>query len=326
MLPNCFVKAAKANLADIKFDLIITHTPFVSSYKIMKPLLNLFKCPAHLLLWDIFPQNARDLGIIKSNILYKILKKSEHKMLRLYDKIWCMSNGNVTYVKEHYPFVKSVDLLYNSAKVTAIPSFDRLDVRKRYNIAADEVVAIFGGNLGVPQCLKNILKLASIALQNGLKAKFIFVGSGTEANFIKNQIIQLELKNTIFIEQIPRVDYELLTRVSDIGLVSLDERFTVPNFPSKTTDYFKAGLPVLASLDKCAANDYGNFLEKITNAGIYALAGNNTELYEKFLILYNDSDLRIRLGTNGRKFFEIELNVKNAYDKIISSLCKIKYD
>ncbi|VEH39639.1 Uncharacterised protein [Fusobacterium varium] len=120
----------------------------------------------------------------------------------------------------------------------------------------------------------------------------------------------------------PREDYEKFTSACDIGLVSLDERFTVPNFPSKTTDYFKLSLPILASLDRCSAKDYGKFLEKEVQGGIYAEAGNIEDLYKKFLILYKNEDLRKQLGNNGRKYYEEYLGVDKAYKTIMDVLKK----
>ena len=119
-----------------------------------------------------------------------------------------------------------------------------------------------------------------------------------------------------------REDYEKFTSACDIGLVSLDERFTVPNFPSKTTDYFKLSLPILASLDRCSAADYGKFLEKEVQGGIYAEAGNTEDLYKKFLILYKNEDLRKQLGNNGRKYYEEYLGVDKAYKTIMDVLKK----
>ena len=119
----------------------------------------------------------------------------------------------------------------------------------------------------------------------------------------------------------PREDYEKFTSACDIGLVSLDERFTVPNFPSKTTDYFKLSLPILASLDRCSAEDYGKFLEEEAKGGIFAEAGNVEDLYEKFLTLYNSKDLRKWLGNNGREYYEEHLGVDKAY-KVIMNLIK----
>ncbi|MBY0245737.1 MAG: glycosyltransferase family 4 protein [Sphingobacteriaceae bacterium] len=317
-MPTQFVKAAKEHLKDITFDLIITHTPFVSSRKIILPLKQYFNCPAHLILWDIFPQNAWDIGIIRNRRLFDFFKSSEIKMLQSYDNIWCMSDGNVEYIKKNYPELKNIAIerLYNSAKIKPLPNINREAVRQQFGYTDEDIIALFGGNMGVPQCLENILELAKQAQVKCKNAKFLFVGHGTDTKRLMALANQMCLINVKFIEQLPREDYENITVAADIGLVSLDQRFTVPNFPSKTTDYFKLQLPILASLDSCAAQDYGYFLTDIAKAGRFALAGDNEELFNRYFELYSNTDLRNTLGKNGRQFYEQELDVAKACIKI----------
>ncbi len=323
-LPGQFVAAAKQYFAGINFDLIITHTPFVSSQKIILPLKTYFRCPAHLILWDIFPQNAWDIGLIRSRFIFNYFKRSEIKMLRSYNQIWCMSDGNVKYIKQHYPQLSKVSInrLYNSAKIKPLPNIDRNQVRQKYGYAPEDVIAIFGGNMGLPQCLENILELAKMAKENLPRAKFLFIGEGTETARLIKLAASLQLDNVRFIDQLPREDYENVTFAADIGLVSLDPRFSVPNFPSKTTDYFKLKLPILASLDNCAAKDYGYLLTDLAKAGKFALADDKTKLYTCFKELYDNPTLRTSLGENGRRFYEHELDVKKAFSTIIDSLKK----
>lgn len=317
-MPAQFIKAAKKYLNDIRFDLIVTHTPFVSSRKIILPLKRYFNCPAHLILWDIFPQNAWDIGIIRNRMVFNLFKHAEIKMLQSYDQIWCMSDGNVEYFKKNYPELKhkSIDRLYNSAKIKPLPDINRQVVRQQFGYTNEDIISIFGGNMGAPQHLENILELAKQAQVKFANAKFLFIGQGTETKHLIALANNLNLTNVKFIHQLPRDDYENITVAADIGMVSLDQRFTVPNFPSKTTDYFKLQLPILASLDACAAQDYGCFLTDIAKAGRFALAGDSEDLFNRYLELYSNADLRRKLGENGRKFYEQELDVRKACSRI----------
>lgn len=308
-------------LGDKKYDLIITHTPFLSDASLINPLKKYFKCPAHLILWDIFPQNAKDIGIIKNNIIFNFFKQKEKKMFLAYDQIWCMSKGNIKYLQEKYEYLDKdkIKLLKNWAYLKPKLKINKEEIRKKYGYSEKDFLAIFGGNMGKPQKLENILSLAEKCLELS-DVKFIFVGNGSEKERLKKITKDKNLKNIEFIDQLPREDYEKFTSACDIGLVSLDERFTVPNFPSKTTDYFKLSLPILASLDKCSAVDYGKFLEEEAKGGIFAEAGNVEDLYEKFLTLYNSKDLRKWLGNNGREYYEEHLGVDKAYKVIMNSI------
>ena len=308
-------------LGNEKYDLIITHTPFVSTEKLIIPLKKHFNCPAHLILWDIFPQNAKDIGIINNSLLFSFFKYREKKMLSAYDRIWCMSEGNVNYLKNNYSYLNEerIKLLRNWALIKPKLEINKEEIRKKYNFSKDDFIAIFGGNMGKPQKLENILSLAEKCLENK-NIKFLFIGSGSEKERLEKFSKDNNLINVFFFNQIPREDYEKITASCDIGLVSLDERFTVPNFPSKTTDYFKLSLPKLASLDKCASKDYGDFLQNKVKGGLFAQAGNIEQLYEQFMKLYSDKNLRKILGNNGRKYYEENLGVDKAYETIMNNI------
>ena len=322
-IPRDIKREVIKNLGDKKYDLIIAHTPFVSSESIVKPLKEYFKCPTFLILWDIFPQNGKDIGLINNSILFNFFKWKEKKMLSVYDKILCMSEGNMEYMKNNYPYLKkeSIKLLRNWAIIKSKEIVDKQEIRDKYGYTEDDFIAIFGGNMGKPQKLENILSLAEKILDYD-DVKFLFIGSGTEKERLERYSKDKNLKNVNFLNQVPREDYEKLTAACDIGIVSLDERFTVPNFPSKTTDYFKLSLPILASLDNCAAEDYGVFLAEKIKGGLFAQAGNIEELYEKFMILYSNEELRKELGDNGRMYYEENLGVDKAYKTIIHEFNK----
>lgn len=324
-MPKDIKREVIKKLGDRKYDLIIAHTPFVSSENILKPLKEYFKCPAFLILWDIFPQNGKDIGLINNSFLFNFFKWKEKKMLSAYDRILCMSEGNMEYMKKNYPYLKkkNIKLLRNWAVIKPKEIVNKQEIRERYGYTEEDFIAIFGGNMGKPQKLENILSLAEKVL-NCENIKFLFIGSGTEKDRLEKYSRDKNLKNVKFLNQVPREDYEKLTIACDIGIVSLDERFTVPNFPSKTTDYFKLSLPILASLDNCAANDYGVFLAEKVKGGVFAQAGNIDQLYEKFILIYTDVKLRKELGKNGRKYYEENLGVDKAYETIMREIKELK--
>ena len=93
-------------------------------------------------------------------------------------------------------------------------------IRKKYNFSKDDFIAIFGGNMGKPQKLENILLIAKKCLENK-NIKFLFIGSGSEKERLEKFTKENNLINVFFFNQIPREDYEKITASCDIGLVSL---------------------------------------------------------------------------------------------------------
>lgn len=319
-LPYIFSYNIKKYLGKNNYDLIITSTPMLNNPLLIKKLKSIYNSKIMLIIWDIFPQNAVDLRIIKNKLLINMFSKKYNKAIELADYISCMSEGNQKYLEEKYPnALNKVFVLKNWAQIKEKPLFNKKLIREKYEYTENDFICIFGGNMGKPQKLENILDLAKKSLTDET-IKFLFVGKGTEKNLLENKVKNEKISNVKFLDYIPREDYELVTASCDVGLVSLDERFTVPNFPSKTTDYFKLELPILASLDSCAAADYGKFLQDEVKGGLFALAGDTDELYRQLLKLKNNSELKIELGKNGRKYYENELGVDKAYKTIMKQI------
>lgn len=320
-MPKDLERAIKKYFKNEKFDLIYTHTPFVSNANLINNLKKYYKCEACLHLWDIFPQNAKDIKLLNNKFLLSFFEHQEQKMYDAFDYIGCMSKGNLEYMKTRDKNLQpdKYFILKNWAQIKEKPMFDKKLIREKYNYDENDFICIFGGNMGKPQKLENILELAKKAL-NDKDIKFLFVGKGTERISLEDKVKNENINNVKFLDYIPRDDYELVTAACDVGIVSLDERFTVPNFPSKTTDYFKLELPILASLDSCAAKDYGKFLQEEVKGGLFALAGDIDGLYNKLLELKNNVVLKLELGKNGRQYYENELGVDKAYETIMKQI------
>ena len=299
---------------DKKIDLIVAYTPFMANPKLVNSLKKYFACKALMILWDIFPQNAKDLGLIKNKMIYNYFKYKENKMFKSFDYIACNSEGNIKYLNENYKFGndKKLFLSRNCEYDNKRQKINKLEVRKKYNLNIEDIILVFGGNMGIPQKLDNILEIA----KQNKQIKFIFLGNGTE----KQKLIENSkgLGNVKFLGPFKREEYEEFIQCCDAGIISLNENYTVPNFPAKVTGYLKVGLPIFASLDRTAYNDLGNFIEK-NQVGNAVLAGNFCESNEKLKNFLNSEKLQ-EYKNNTRVVFKKELEIENAYDAIIKNI------
>lgn len=309
LLPYQFQSAIDKFYKGIKFDLIITPTPPITFANVVDTMKKRCGAKVYLILRDIFPQNAVDLGIMKKwwPIFWKF-RSQEKKLYRVSDFIGCMSQGNIDYVKKHNPEVaeEKLHILENFQPLEPQAELDG-EIRKKYGLEGKYVV-IFGGNMGIPQKLENVIDLAK-ACEEYPDVLFLLVGKGMQCERIKQIAQQKGVKNVEFRDLIPQKDYQKLVAACDVGLISLNERFTIPNIPSKTLSYFNLSIPVLASLD--AATDYGQILEKV-NAGLWSLAGDLKSYKANFDKLYANPDLRAEMGRNGRKYLEENMTTEVA--------------
>ncbi len=311
-IANYFKKDIKKYFNKIKFDLVIYPTPPITFAPVVKYLRQRDECKSYLILRDIFPQNVRDLGLLNNTLLYNYFRLKEKKLYNISDYIGCMSKGNIQYVLDHNSIDENkLEILYNWGKVFYNSEVIVVDYKKKHGLE-NKFVAVFGGNIGLPQELEFLLELAKEYI-NRSDIVFFIIGKGAQKEKIVNLINYHKLSNVILEDYIPRNEYRNLLKQCDIGLINLNRTFTIPNIPCKVVDYFNASIPILASTDK--NTDLKQFLQD-AKAGLWSETGDLKAYKGNFRKLLNDKKLREELGKNGRKFLEEHLNVEKAY-KII---------
>jgi len=312
-IANYFKRAVQNYFNDIKFDLVIYPTPPITFAPVVKYLKQRDECTSYLILRDIFPQNVQDLGLLNNQLLYNYFRLKEKKLYNISDYIGCMSKGNIRYILDHNDIDESkLEILYNWGKVFYNSEVIAVDYKKKYGLE-NKFVAVFGGNIGLPQELEFLLELAK-EYKYRSDVVFFIIGKGAQKEKIVNLIDYHKLSNVIIKDYIPRDEYRNLLKQCDIGLINLNRTFTIPNMPCKIVDYFNASIPILASTDK--NTDLKQFLQD-AKAGLWSETGDLEAYKGNFKKLLNDKKLREELGENGRKFLEENLNVEKAYQIIM---------
>lgn len=282
--PYLMEKSIKKYYPNEKFDLIFGYTPFMANYKLFSKLKKRYSSRLTLFLWDIFPQNGKDLGMFRSKMLFKFLKFREKMMYKIFDKIICNCEGQIDYIlKNKYKVKEKLILIRNSEIFEQKEIFNKELLKEKLGYKKSDIISIFGGNMGEPQELENIVNMAN-ELKQYSNLKFIFLGNGTQVNKLKNMKEKNKIKNLEILDFVEREKYEKILRICDIGLISLNKNYTVPNFPAKVTGYIKEGIPIFASLDKCSIKYLGKFIET-NKIGKVAEAGNIRKMKEQFIKL-----------------------------------------
>lgn len=313
-LSGALKKGIKKFFGKEKFDLVLFQSPPLTMCSVVKWAMKKYKCPSYLMMKDIFPQNGVDIGLYSKNSpIYKYFRYREKGLYKISSKIGCMSEGNINYLLEHNKFLDKdkLEIFPNTVKITdqaKVNKTTRKKIREKYGITEEDVVAIYGGNFGRPQGLDFLLDVLR-AYKNKKDVKFILIGRGTEKAKIFNEVNNNEYKNVLTYDFMPRDDYEALTRVCDIGLIFLDKRFTIPNYPSKTLSYFECSLPIMAAIDK--NTDYSKLLEDV-NCGFWVENGDIKSFKNKFNQLLKDKKLRKTMGDNGHQHLINKWNVEKS--------------
>ena len=262
-----FIKAIKKYYSNVKFDLVMYSTPPITFCNAIEYVKRRDNAKTYLLLKDIFPQNAVDIGMMsKSGIkghLYKFFRNKEKKLYGLSDYIGCMSPANVEYVKQNNPEIDNyrVEVCPNCIEVVdkSINEEERRSIRKKYDIPLEKRVFVYGGNLGKPQGIDFLIECLH-SQENSKDNYFLIVGDGTEYGKIEEFVKSSNQNNIRLMKRLPQEDYDTMVGACDVGMIFLDHRFTIPNFPSRVLSYMQAKIPVLACTD--SNTDIGKIIEE----------------------------------------------------------------
>lgn len=283
-----FKNAIEKYLSHVHFDLVLYSTPPITFARLVDYISCRDNASTYLLLKDIFPQNAVDIGILSPKglrgIVYHYFRNKEKQLYHVSNFIGCMSNANVNYLLKHNPWIaqECVEVCPNSIDVSdkSILEAQRVRIREQYNLPLEKVVFVYGGNLGKPQGIDFFIKCLDKIIE--IDAFFLIIGNGTEYDKIASFLNNRCPSNIRLMNSLPRDIYEILISACDVGLIFLDYRFTIPNFPSRLLSYMQAHLPVLACTDPntdvgqvivqggfgwwCLSNDVDGFIKKVQDA------------------------------------------------------------
>lgn len=315
------IKAIRENIPDARIDLILYCTPPITFLSVIEYVKNRDGARTYLLLKDIFPQNAVDLGMMTTTgirgLLYKHFRKQEKKLYQISDRIGCMSPANVDYVIKHNPEINPnvVEVCPNAIEVIdkSVDSETRKRIRDKYGIPQNKTVFVYGGNLGKPQGIPFLIECLR-KCEHLEEAFFLIVGDGTEYHLIQDYVDSEKPQNVKLLKRLPKEDYDNMVGACDVGMIFLDHRFTIPNFPSRMLSYMAAKLPIIACTDP--NTDIGKV---IVNGGLgFWCESNSSDLFLRMVNNILNEDI-CTLGEKGFELLESKYRVESAHSIIMES-------
>ena len=320
-IDSLFKKAIKKHYNEVKFDLIMYPTPPITLVNTVEYIKRRTGAKTYLLLKDIFPQNAVDMGMMSKSgikgILYHHFRNKEKKLYAVSDFIGCMSPANVEYVVRHNPEVNPeiVEVCPNCCRIPqedpTLMERDSTLLRAKYNIPNDAVIFLYGGNLGKPQGIPFLINCLDKIKNNG-KVFFIIIGEGSEYHKLRKFVDESGIKNTILLDYLPKAEYQEIANKCDVGLIFLDYRFSIPNFPSRSLACLTSAMPMLVATDPVC--DMGDIAEA-NGFGVKCLS-NDPESFAKAVDMMVKAN-RKDMGKNAWKFFLDNYTVDIAYSIIM---------
>lgn len=236
----------KSPLADVRWDGVIWYSPSIFFGPLIIHLKRRSGCLAYLIIRDIFPEWAADMGLMGRGLPFRFFKAVARYQYSVADVIGVQSPGNLHYFAEWSQRGKRVEVLQNwLAEVPPSPCTIKVASTSLHG----RRVFVYAGNMGVAQGMDVLLELCE-RLRHRSDIGFLFVGRGSEVKRISDEIDRRQLDNVVMHDEIHPDEIPGLYAQCHVGLVALDARHKSHNIPGKFLTYMQSGLPVLANLNR----------------------------------------------------------------------------
>ncbi|KQV56085.1 MULTISPECIES: glycosyltransferase family 4 protein [unclassified Caulobacter] len=250
-------RAARRSFDLAGFDALIAWAPAVAVAPVLARARQAGIRRRILFIWDFFPDHHRQIGRIPGGLPFLAARAWEQSLLRDFSAVVCTLPGNADYLRRNWRLKPDQRVLVTPiwSDVAPVPAVDRAAVRAFYGLPAERPIAVFGGQMVEGRGFEQILQAAR--LRSGDDLLFLFVGDGRLAPLVRAEAARRG--NVAHLAGLPRDAYLALLGACDVGLVATVPGVTSFSIPSKTIDYLRVGLPVVAAIEP--GNDFVAVLE-----------------------------------------------------------------
>ncbi len=212
---------------------------------------------------DLWPDVPIEMGFIRGKRIKKMLYKLEDRLYREAEKVVCLSEGMKEKILAKGVEEGKILVAHNGSNPTVFyPSQEKAKLKHAFGFHEQDFVVLYAGTVGFANQLEFFLDVASWFQSNqNDQVKFLLIGNGNRAEQVKQYQHSLQLKNTIWLEMVPKEKVVKYFQMADVGMVVFAP-FPVleTNSANKFFDYLACGLPVLinyAGWQKEYLDEYG---------------------------------------------------------------------
>ena len=304
----------KSPLAAERWDGVAWYAPSIFHGPLVSALRKSSHCKTYLIIRDIFPEWAVDMGLMGRGLPYRFFDAVARYQYSVADVIGVQTPGNRRYFDRWVgQSGRELEVLQNWLDK---PTQSRCSIRVGETALAGRKVFVYAGNMGVAQGMDILLDLAE-KMRSRSDVGFLFVGRGSDSARLRATAQSRQLDNVVFFDEIDPDEIPDLYAQCDAGIVALDPRHKSHNIPGKFLTYMQSGLPVLVNIN--AGNDLAQMIRD-EQVGQVCETNHVDELLlltEKLLDqVQTDSGLSARCSA----LFEREFAVENTVKQIVAAL------
>ena len=279
----------------------VTNPPM--SYLLSLVLKNKFS----IIVYDIYPEALRNIGIKETNVFYRLWGRFNRKLFHRADNIYTLSKGMRNELAKYVESSK-IKVVYNWAASEHFKPIPRVENRFVIeNNLTNKFIVLYSGNMGYTHNVEAIIEVAN-ELKDFEDICFLLIGEGKKKNFLQEKVVEYGLDNCKFMTWQPNEILPYSLAAADVGVVTLNDETATVSVPSKTYNLLAVGAPLLCIAPQrselnglIATYNNGRCFDKDDVAG----------MADFVMRLYNDSDYKNRLSRNSVKASK-DFTYKNA--------------
>ncbi len=311
-LSFAFFASLRALFIKEKFDLIFVYEP--SPITVGFPaIIAKLRSKAKIIFWvqDLWPESISAAGGIKNKLVLILINAITKYIYKKSDRILVQSKSFIPYIKKQG--IPESKLIYYP---NSVPAFFNIYPKDNFyvNKLPSGFNLMFAGNVGESQSFGTLINAAVILKKRGLDINWVILGKGRMLDSIVAKVKTLNIDQSFFfLGLFPSIEMPKFFSCADALIVSLkkDSIFAL-TIPSKIQSYLACGRPIIASLD----GEGAKIIEE-ANAGFTSPSENEIMLADSISKLYNMRETdRIKMGLNGRLYFEKEFEINYLLDKL----------
>ncbi len=314
LLSRTIWKSAGAFLKSHPCDLIVYYAPTIFFGALVARLKKLWNARAYLVLRDIFPDWALEVGQLRKGPVYYLFKNYERQNYQAADRIAVQSPANLDYLQKRADVGAKLEVLFNWT-ASELPPKRPSTFRAALGLDG-KFVFFYGGNIGVAQDMDNILRLAQGLKPRG-DAVILLVGEGSEYDRVKSAISERALGNVKLLPSVGQDEYLQMLQEFDAGLITLHPSLKSANIPGKLLGYLQCAVPTVASVN--SGNDLVQVLQE-SGAGLVSLNPDDAGFLQNCLMLLDDAVMREKMRAASQRLLEERFHVRSAAEQILLSV------
>lgn len=304
----------KSPLVTERWDGVVWYAPSIFHGPLVSALKKSNGCKGYLIIRDIFPEWAVDMGLMGQGLPYRFFDAVARYQYSVADVIGVQTSGNRGYFdKWREQPGRQLEVLKNWLDK---PALSRCPIRVNETPLVGRKVIVYAGNMGIAQGMDILLDLAE-HLRSRIDVGFLFVGRGSDAARLKGSAKLRKLDNVQFYDEIHPDEIPDLYAQCRAGIVALDPRHKSHNIPGKFLTYMQSGLPVLANIN--AGNDLAQMIRD-EQVGQVCESNRVDDLVQCANQLLAQIESDGQMPSRCRNLFQREFAVEKTVRQIVSAL------